>query len=255
VVDVKASGLCHSDIHFYEGYFDLGNGAKIDATRIVNPPRILGHEIVGIVSEVGPDVTEVKVDDQRVVYPWIGCGQCDICRAGSEHLCSAPAVLGAQRDGGFASQVLVPDAKYLIEYGSIPEAEACTYACAGLTAYSALKKLMPFPADGKLLIIGAGGVGISGIRLVRALGLPMPIVAEVDKSKWATIRESGVAEVIDPNAEGAVRALRRSTGGFGGVFDFVGSGPSFTFGLESLVTGGKLVTVGCSEARCPFRPR
>jgi alcohol dehydrogenase/propanol-preferring alcohol dehydrogenase len=254
VLDVKASGLCHSDIHFYEGYFDLGSGAKIDASRIVNPPRTLGHEIVGTVSAVGPDVTEVKIGDKRVVYPWIGCGKCSVCRAGDEHLCSAPAVLGAQCDGGFSNQVLVPDARYLIEYGSIPEAEACTYACAGLTAYSALKKLTPFPADGKLLIIGAGGVGISGIRLARALDLPTPIVAEVDKSKWQMVKLAGVAEVIDPTAEGAVRALRKSTGGVLGVVDFVGSGSSFAFGLESLVIGGKLVSVGLFGGAVPVAP-
>ena len=111
IVDIKACGFCHSDVHLHDGYFDLGDGAKVDATRIVNPPRTIGHEIVGTVSAVGPDVKDVKVGDRRVVFPWIGCGRCGKCQAGNEHLCNARAALGVHRDGGFATRVLVPDAK------------------------------------------------------------------------------------------------------------------------------------------------
>lgn len=244
VIEIKACGLCHSDVHLHDGYFDLGDGSKVDATRIVNPPRTLGHEIVGEVSAVGPDVKSVKVGDKRVVFPWIGCGKCGLCESGSEHLCNAPVALGIHRDGGFATKVLVPDDKYLIEYGSLPEAQACTYACSGLTAYSALKKLMPFPKGGKLLIIGAGGVGLSGIRLAKALDLPKPIVAEVDKSKWDIAMAAGAAECIDPSADGATRALLKSTGGVLGAIDFVGAGETFAFGFGALAKGGKLVSVG-----------
>lgn len=245
VVDIDACGLCHSDVHLYDGHFDLGDGAKVDATRIVNPPRTLGHEIVGTVSAVGPEVTDAKVGDKRVVFPWIGCGECGLCRAGDEHLCNIPAALGVHRDGGFATKALVPDSKYLIDYGNLPEAQACTYACSGLTAYSALKKLTPFPAGGKLLIIGAGGVGLSGIRLSKSLGLPAPIVAEVDKAKWDVAKAAGASETIDPTADGAVRALLKSTGGgVLGAVDFVGAGSSFAFGFNTLGKGGKLVSVG-----------
>ena len=93
VVDVKACGLCHSDVHLHDGYFDLGDGAKVDATRIVNPPRTLGHEIVGTVSGLGPDAKGVKISDKRVVFPWIGCGKCNLCAAGNEHLCNTPQAL------------------------------------------------------------------------------------------------------------------------------------------------------------------
>ena len=258
VVDIKACGLCHSDVHLHDGYFDLGDGAKVDATRIVNPPRTLGHEIVGIVSAVGPDVKDVKdvkVGDRRVVFPWIGCGKCGLCQAGNEHLCNAPAALGVHRDGGFATKVLVPDAKYLIDYGNLSEAQACTYACSGLTAYSALKKLTPFPAGGKLLIIGAGGVGLSGIRFAKSLGLPAPIVAEVDKAKWDFAKAAGASEVIDPTADGALRALLKSTGGgVLGAVDFVGAGSSFAFGFGALAKAGKLVSVGLFGGSTPVAP-
>ena len=242
-------------MHLHDGYFDLGDGAKVDDTRIVNPPRILGHEIVGTVSAVGPDVKDVKVGDKRVVFPWIGCGKCGLCLAGNEHLCNAPAALGVHRDGGFATKVFVPDAKYLVEYGALPESQACTYACSGLTAYSALKKLTPFPASGKLLIIGAGGVGLSGIRLAKALNLPAPIVAEVDKSKWDVAKAAGAVEVVDPTEAGAVRTLLKATGGgVMGAVDFVGAGASFAFGFNALAKAGKLVSVGLFGGSTPIAP-
>lgn len=245
LLEVKACGLCHSDIHLSDGYFDFGEAGRVDATRIVNPPRTLGHEIAGTVSAFGPGAKGVKVGDRRVVFPWIGCGKCALCQAGNEHLCNAPQALGVHRDGGFSTQVLVPDAKYLIEYGPLPETQACTCACAGLTAYSALKKLTPFPAGGRLLIIGAGGVGLSGIRLAKSLDLPAPIVAEVDKNKWDVAKAAGASEVIDPSAEGAAKALSKATGGgVQGVVDFVGAGSSFAFGFNALGKAGKLVAVG-----------
>jgi D-arabinose 1-dehydrogenase-like Zn-dependent alcohol dehydrogenase len=246
IIDVKACGLCHSDVHLHDGYFDLGDGAKVDATRIVNPPRTLGHEIAGTVSAVGPDVKGVKVGDKRVVFPWIGCGKCSLCQAGNEHLCNAPAALGIHRDGGFANKVLVPDSKFLIDYGALAEAQACTYACSGLTAYSAMKKVTPFPAGGKLLIIGAGGVGLSGVRLAKAMNLPAPIVAEVDKSKWDLAKAAGAAECIDPT--------EATGGGVQAVIDFVGAGSSFAFGFNALGKAGTLVSVGLFGGATPIAP-
>jgi D-arabinose 1-dehydrogenase-like Zn-dependent alcohol dehydrogenase len=255
VIDVKACGLCHSDVHLHDGYFDLGDGAKVDATRIVNPPRTLGHEIAGTVSAIGPDVKGVKIGDKRVVFPWIGCGKCGLCQAGNEHLCNAPAALGIHRDGGFSNKVLVPDAKYLIDYGTLAEAQACTYACSGLTAYSAMKKVTPFPAGGKLLIIGAGGVGLSGVRLAKAMNLPAPIVAEVDKSKWDLAKDAGASECIDPTEATAVRSLLKATGGgVQAAIDFVGAGSSFAFGFNALGKAGTLVSVGLFGGATPIAP-
>ena len=255
IIDVKACGLCHSDVHLHDGYFDLGDGAKVDATRIVNPPRTLGHEIVGTVSAVGPDAKGVKIGDKRVVFPWIGCGKCNLCAAGNEHLCNAPAALGIHRDGGFSSKVVVPDAKYLIDYGKLAESQACTYACSGLTAYSALKKITPFPAGGKLLIIGAGGVGLSGVRLAKAMNLPAPIVAEIDKSKWDLAKAAGAAECIDPSDATAVRALIKSTGGgVQAAVDFVGAGSSFAFAFNATGKAGKIVSVGLFGGSTPIAP-
>ena len=244
IVKVGSCGVCHSDVHLHDGYFDLGGDVKLDMTRSVQPPRTLGHEIAGTVVALGPEAQGVKVGDKRVVFPWIGCGHCALCAAGDEHLCSAPQALGVNRDGGFADHVLVPHPRYLLGYGQLAEAQACTYACSGLTAYSALKKVGAISAKDPLVIIGAGGVGLSGIRLARHLFGVSPIVVEIDKSKWDIARAAGAGELIDPTADGALKALLKATGGAAAVLDFVGAGSSFAFGFGALRKGGKMVCVG-----------
>jgi len=241
---VGSCGVCHSDVHLADGYFDLGGGNKVDLTRSVAPPRVLGHEIAGTVVAVGAEVVYARVGDRRVVYPWIGCGTCAYCRAGDEHLCGAPRALGVNRDGGFADHVLVPDSKYLFDFAPLPEEQACTYACSGLTAYSALKKVADAGREQPMLIIGAGGVGLSAIRMAKALGFESPIVAELDPSKWDLAREAGASDVIDPTADGASRALMKATGGVAAIIDFVGAGTTFAFGFGVLKKGGTLVSVG-----------
>jgi D-arabinose 1-dehydrogenase-like Zn-dependent alcohol dehydrogenase len=246
VVKVGSCGVCHSDVHLHDGYFDLGGGSKLDMARALQPPRTLGHEIAGTVVAVGPDAKGVSVGDRRVVFPWIGCGQCALCAAGNEHLCNAARVLGVHRDGGFADHVLVPHPKYLLAFDPLPEEQACTYACSGLTAFSALKKVAPMGADDALLIVGAGGVGLSGIRLAREL-VPQArlIVAELDKGKWDIAREAGAHEVIDPTADGAAKALvKASGGGVAAAIDFVGAASTFAFAFGVLRKAGKLVCVG-----------
>lgn len=254
LLEVKACGLCHSDLHLHDGYFDLGDAGKIDAKRIVNPPRVLGHEIAGVVAAVGPQATGVAVGERRVIYPWIGCGDCALCRAGNEHLCNAASALGVHRDGGFSDLVLVPDAKYLLDYAPLAEDQACTYACSGLTAYSALKKAGTMEPQEKLLIIGAGGVGLSGIRFAKSLGLPAPIVAEVDRGKWEMAKAAGAADVVDPAADGALKSLVKATGGISVAIDFVGAGSTFAFGFGALAKAGKLIVVGLFGGATPLAP-
>jgi len=255
IVRIGSCGVCHSDVHLHDGYFDLGGGNKLDMTRAMQPPRTLGHEIAGTVVALGPDAQGVATGARRVVFPWIGCGKCSLCAAGNEHLCNAPRALGVHRDGGFADHVVVPHPKYLLEFEPLPEAQACTYACSGLTAYSALKKVMPLANGDPLLIIGAGGVGLSGIRLARQTFGIAPIVVELDQAKWDIAREAGAGEVIDPSADGALRALVKATGGgVAAAIDFVGAAATFNFGFGALRKAGKLVCVGLFGGSTPVVP-
>jgi alcohol dehydrogenase/propanol-preferring alcohol dehydrogenase len=245
VLRISHCGVCHSDVHMQDGYFALGGEHRLDLSRTVQPPRTLGHEIAGTVVALGPDAQGVQPGDRRVAFPWIGCGSCALCNAGDEHLCSTPRALGVARDGGFATHVVLPHPRYLVDPGAMPQEQACTYACAGLTAYSALRKVGPLADGDALLVLGAGGVGLSGIRMARRLCNIAPIVAEPDRAKWDLARAAGAVEVIDPSDPAALKALVKATrGGAAAVVDFVGSGNSFDFGYGALRKGGKMVCVG-----------
>lgn len=244
LVRITASGVCHSDVHLWEGYFDMGGGNKLPV-RNVAPPRTLGHEMVGEVVAVGPEAKGASIGDQRVVYPWIGCGKCWLCQAGNEHLCGQPQTLGLNKDGGFADHVLVPHPRYLFAYDGVPTELACTYACSGVTAFSAVKKVQGIDGGAPILVIGAGGVGMMGIQFAKALLGRAPIVADIDEKKLELAKKAGAAEVINSKAPEARKELLKLTGG--GVMaaiDFVGAESSAQFGFGALRTGGKLVVVG-----------
>ena len=248
LLKVSSCGVCHSDVHLHDGYFDLGGGKRVDLSRAILPARTLGHEIAGVVVALGPDVGEaqgVKVGDRRVIFPWIGCGQCSLCVAGQEHLCGAAQAIGVNRDGGFADHLLVPHPRVLLDFAPLAPEHAGTLACSGLTAYSALKKLGRLGVQDPLLIIGAGGVGLAGIHLALEVSGVAPIVVELDKSKWDLARAAGAADVIDPSADGALKALLKATaGGVAAAVDFVGAAGTFDFGVGALRKGGRLISVG-----------
>ena len=241
---IKACGVCHSDIHVADGYFGLGGGQKMDLARFVKLPRILGHEIVGVVEEFGPDATGIRVGDRRAVYAWGGCGACPACRAGQENLCPKPRNFGVHLDGGFSNYLLVDDPKYLVEFDPLPEPFAATLGCSGLTAYSALKKAAPVDAQNPLLIVGAGGLGLAAVSLTRAIYGMGPIVADVDAAKRQAALDAGASAVVDPGDEGAQKSLKEETGGVASAIDFVGADSSAAFGLSMLRKGGRMFVVG-----------
>jgi D-arabinose 1-dehydrogenase-like Zn-dependent alcohol dehydrogenase len=237
-----ATGVCHSDVHLHDTKFDLGNGKSLPAGT---SGMILGHEIVGQVAALGPDAINIAVGDVRVAYPWIGCDACDICAAGNEHLCDRNRVLGITRPGGFSEYVLVPDSRYLFDKGDADEVLACTYACSGLSAYSALKKVGRLGPRQSLVIIGAGGVGMNAVHIAQAAFGIRPIVVDIDDDKLVAAESAGAKAVVNSTRDNAEKALRELTGGGAhAAIDFVGSESSSRFGQRALQKGGHLVIVG-----------
>ena len=244
LLKVAACGVCHSDIHLWEGYFDLGGGRKVDLSRGMALPHTPGHEIAGEVVALGPEAEGVTVGEHYVAFPWIGCSDCGFCGAGEEHLCNRSRALGVNLAGGYADHVMVPHPRYLFELGDLPVGAAGTLACSGLTAYSALGKVKGLGADERLLIIGAGGVGLAAVRLAERVTGAAPIVADIDPAKRRAALEAGAGQAIDPAEEGAARSLVKATGGVAAAIDFVGAEASAQFGLDTLGKSGQLVVVG-----------
>jgi D-arabinose 1-dehydrogenase-like Zn-dependent alcohol dehydrogenase len=253
VVRITASGLCHSDLHVQDGYFDLGGGRKANFGAGLTLPLTPGHEIAGEVVALGPEATGAALGDRRIVYPWIGCGRCRQCLKGDELLCGDKRSLGIRADGGFADHVKVPHPRYLVPYDGLSDIQACTVACSGVTAYSALRKLPALTADDRVLIIGAGGVGLAAIGFAAELTKARIVAADISADKRGAAIAAGAAEAIDSAAADARDQARRAAPeGFAGVVDFVGSEASAQFGIDHLARGGTFVLVGLFGGTLPL---
>jgi D-arabinose 1-dehydrogenase-like Zn-dependent alcohol dehydrogenase len=245
LVRIERCGLCHSDLHIQDGYADLGGGKKLDTTRGMTLPFTLGHEIAGVVEDVGPELPKSLVGTKKAVFPWIGCGQCRDCDKGDENLCVKQRFLGVTVDGGFASHVMVPDSKYLLDYDPLSVNVAATLMCSGVTAYGALKRLVDRPRQRNLLLIGLGGVGMMGLSLAQAMFNQKIAVVDVSPAARATALANGASVAYDP-AEGDIvkRIVKETQGGFDCIVDFVGSDKSLAFAVSVVARGGKIVVSG-----------
>lgn len=259
LIRVSACGVCHSDVHLWQGFFDLGDGKKSDLFKIHTLPHTLGHEVVGVIEALGDTASGFDVGESVVVYPWIGCCECPECESGLEQFCARPRNLGVHVDGGFADYLVVPHARYLYSHAGVPAERAATYACSGLTAYSALRKVMSRCAGRQLLIIGAGGVGLAALAIAPAIGECEIIVADIETEKLEAAIALGAHDVLDCSAADARKQLVKLTdGGVPAAVDFVGSESSTAFGLSVLRANAVLVVVGlfggALRASIPFFP-
>src|SRR5665213_815971 len=228
LVRITRCGVCHSDLHIHDGYFLLGDGKQLDVRAGRTLPFTLGHEIAGTIEAPGPDA-DGKRGAAVAVYPWIGCGQCPACKAGDENICIAPRHLGITVDGGYATHVLVPHPRYLIDYAPLSASYAGALMCSGLTAFSALKRLAGRASRAPLLLVGMGGVGMMGLALTRAMFGTAPFVADIDPKKREAALAAGAQEAFDPADPNARKAVLTASGGIYAAVDFVGSDKSLNF--------------------------
>jgi D-arabinose 1-dehydrogenase-like Zn-dependent alcohol dehydrogenase len=228
-------------------FYDLGHGKKLLLQeRGVKLPLTMGHENVGEVVAVGPRARGVKVGDKRLVYPWIGCGTCMVCKRGDEQLCTSPRFLGVYRDGGYATHLLVPHPRYLLNYGSRMKPEqAAPLACSGVTAYGALKKLGSLVKSEPVVVIGAGGLGLICIAIIKAMKGNGAIAVDIDPVKREAAKRAGAFATVDPNAPDALAQMQAAAKGpVWAAIDFVGNSQTAQLAVDSLVKGGKLIVVG-----------
>jgi D-arabinose 1-dehydrogenase-like Zn-dependent alcohol dehydrogenase len=246
LLKVEFAGVCHSDVHIHDGYFDLGGGNKLPMGRM-KLPHTLGHEIEGEVVAVGPDAKGVKIGERYAAFPWIGCGDCPACNRGEENLCLRPRQLGCSSGvaGGYASHVIVPDPKYLLDYGKTEPALAAAYMCSGLTAFGAMKKVGRLGEGDEVVVLGCGGVGMMGVQFARSLFGKGPIAADIDDGRLAAAKKAGARTSYNTKDDGAAKQLMADTGGGAyAVVDFVGSEASFAFANQIVRKGGRVIVVG-----------
>ncbi len=247
-LEVTHCGVCHSDLHIWEGYYDLGGGKKLLLKdRGVVLPLAMGHEVVGRVSKLGPDATGVKVGDIRIVYPWVGCGVCDKCRAEEDQMCLTPRSIGIFQNGGYATHVVAPHSRHLVDPGSLDPAVAATYACSGITVFSAIQKVMPLAPTEPIVVIGAGGLGMNAIVVLKAMKHENIVVVDVSPEKREAALKAGATKVVDGagSAEEVTKRILDATGGpVLAVIDLVNGTATARFAFDALRKGGKLIQVG-----------
>lgn len=249
LVKVTAAGVCHSDLHIHDGYYDLGGGRRLlNAERGVFAPRTMGHEIAGTIEAVGDGVTEVAVGDGVAVYPWIGCMKCDACEMGDEQNCPTPRTLGILTDGGYSTHVIVPDAKYCVPLNGIAPEVAALYTCSGITTFHALRKFDESLLQSEpVLIIGAGGLGMLALTILKGMGGYGAIVADLDPAKREAAIANGAIAAVDPNEPEVLAHIKSHAPSGRGLrmgIDLVGNPDTLQLAIDSMVKGATVVAVG-----------
>lgn len=229
---VQAVGLCATDVHIIAGKFDAGE-----------PPHILGHEICGDIVAVGEGCDEANLGRRVVVETYVGCGECEFCKTGRKHLCSAGEIGYPPHQGGEAQYVTVPEGcvRFLpdnISYdeGAILEAVACPFGAvvnAGLS-------------EGQtVLVLGAGVAGLSFIQSALALGAKQVLCAVRNDAKASLVKKFG-GTVIDLRTQDLREAVMAATGGLGAdlAIDAAGTPATIAQCFENVKSGGKVMLYG-----------
>jgi alcohol dehydrogenase, propanol-preferring len=247
LIKVQSSGVCHSDVHVWEGYYEGIDGQPLKtADRGVKYPLTPGHEIAGIVDGLGEQVERFSKNEKILVYPWIGEGMCPACRTGQENLCDNPRSLGIYNDGGYAEYVLVPSYKYLVKIGDDMDTDtSAPLSCAGLTAYGAVKNANLKPDD-NVVIVGTGGLGLMAIQLTKAITGAKIIAMDLDDQKLGVAKKNGADNTINSKKEDPVKAVMELTDKLGAdaVIDFVNASKTVEIDMQFLRRRARLVFVG-----------
>ncbi|HEY7110707.1 MAG TPA: alcohol dehydrogenase [Nitrososphaeraceae archaeon] len=255
LIKVKSAGVCHSDIHLWDGGYEGPEGQFMSATdRGVKYPLTPGHEIAGFVEDMGEEAAtalkgSIGTNETVLVYPWIGEGLCPACRVGHENLCDKPRSLGVYAEGGYAEYVLVPSYRYLIKVSAgdhdLGIDSIATLSCSALTAYGAVKNASLGPND-NVVIVGAGGLGIMAIQLAKAVTGARIIATDLNEDKLKLAKENGADVIINSQKENAVKAVMELTDNLGAdaVIDFVNASKTVETDMQLLRRRAKLVFVG-----------
>ncbi len=258
LVRITRSGVCHSDLHIWDGYFDWGGGKRFYVKeRGCVPPFTMGHEPFGVIEALGPRAKGARVGQKRIVFPWIGCGACPVCRDGQDNYCMQARFLGVMKPGAYSTHVLVPHPRYLVDPGGVDEGFAATLACSGLTAYSAVGKLPKLNARDWVAVLGCGGLGLIALSILKAKGVRQVIACDVDQGKLAAAVKLGARKTLDTRGADAPQRLAGLAGGYlAAAIDFVGMPATHAVAYPALRKGGRYILCGLfgGEIALPMPP-
>jgi propanol-preferring alcohol dehydrogenase len=242
LVKTQAAGVCHSDAHIRSGY--VGNTGLKDLGIML--PVTLGHEIAGVIEEVGDEVQGFSIGDTVAINSWIGDGTCYYCKTGEENMCDNPKQLGIHTDGGFAEYVKVPHYKYLFRLRTLSPVEAAPLDCAGVSAYKAVRKA-DMDSSKVLTVLGAGGgLGTTAIQIAKATSGATIIGVDVREEALEAAKRAGADHVIDGRSDKVTEEIKKLTDGKGAdaIIDFNNSERTLSVYPFVLTKQGKYIMVG-----------
>jgi len=230
LVAIRAAGICHSDAHYRAG-----------RSRVALP-LILGHEVAGVVLERGGDVTDVVVGDRVAVHYLLSCGACERCRRYGEQFCERGAMLGKDRDGGYADRIVVPARNVVRIPDDVAFEHAAVMMCSTATAHHALQ-LAGLREGESVAILGFGGLGVSAVQLARARGAKAIFAVDVVPEKLRA------AEAL-----GAIPSDANELQDIDVALDFAGHADTTTAAIRALAPGGRLMVVAINLPRIECDP-
>ncbi|QJR37409.1 zinc-binding dehydrogenase [Gemmatimonas groenlandica] len=239
LVRVRAAGICHSDVHYRAG-----------RSRVEPLPLTLGHEVAGEIAAVGQHVLNHNVGDAVCLHYLVTCGQCDDCLAGREQFCATVKMLGHFTDGGWAEYIAVPARNAVPLPHRVPFEQGAVMMCSSATSLHALRKGR-LKVGESVLVVGAGGLGMSAVQLARALGASDVIAVDRDPLKLALAERFGARTIRGANLspDEVVAQVRAMTNGRGVdvALELVGAPDTMRTALQSLAPLGRAVVVGLSD--------
>ncbi len=243
LVRVKAAGICHSDAHYRAG-----------VSPVLSLPLTLGHEVAGIVEEIGSQVGNVKAGDRVCLHYLVTCGDCYYCSTGNEQFCTSGAMIGKHRDGGYAEYISVPARNAFSLLDGLSFEEGAVLMCSSATSFHALRKAEVKPGE-RVAIFGVGGLGMSAVQLARAFGALDVYAVDVDEKKLEVAERFG-AVPVNAKAGDPVEELRRLTGGKGVdvALELIGLPLTMRQAVRSLAIFGRAVVVGITDQSFEIAP-
>ena len=225
---------------------DLGEQGKLAfSERGAVLPLTLGHEIAGTIEKIGKSVKKVKVGQQVLIFPWVGCGSCSACTDQRESDCESMRIIGLKQNGGFASHCLIENEKLLLNIDGLDPTEVVSHACAGLTVYNALEKIGLVRDSEWLAILGCGGLGLNAISIATAMGIKNIIALDINVQKLSLAKEMGAGKILNNQTDTASEELKRITKNkLTAILDTHGSTDSANVAVRALSKAGKYVIVG-----------
>ncbi|MBC7250495.1 MAG: alcohol dehydrogenase catalytic domain-containing protein [Anaerolineae bacterium] len=236
LVRVKAAGICHSDAHYRAG------------TSPAGPlPLTLGHEVAGVVEEVGAQVTNVAVGDRVCLHYLATCGDCYYCSTGNEQFCVEGAMIGKHRDGGYAEYIVMPARSVVPLPAEISFEAGAVLMCSSATSFHALRKSRLRPGE-TVAVFGVGGLGMSAIQIARAFGALEVYAVDVNESKLRLAERYGAIPVNALKADAVDEILRLSGGkGVDVALELIGLPQTMEQAVQSLGVFGRAVLVGITD--------